>query len=634
MLLLFLLLNSTFFAISNSQNPLTEMRDAIQYELAVNNIENYSSYIEEIQNIDTKSQVSIFQTDDDFTEKNREKTADDFAGLEEIELTLENFNGFENATVSTITTLFVLLIVFYSISILLMEEVQLFPLVRTTEKGGVSYMAGKLCAIAIITIVANLLMWGNTLLLSIIKYGSIDFNASIQSFPSYYGTNLMVTAGEMFLLLFTSKIVITFFIATILYFIVMKTVQMQKILIIIGGIGLFQFFILQLEGSSTLFVLLRNLNLINLLSPQSYYEGYYNVNLLGAPVNILVLSVVFVVGGTVIFTVLNLKTFHGEVKPQKKRSGKAKKSSDRNHSLLYHEIYKFFIVNKGVLIMAVLVVMIGIRYESTSIGLSKDEQYYQQYIQLYEGVITDGTLKKIEIEEELILQYKEELQQLSIKYENGEIGAREVQDISTAIIAKLEAEPGFLRVKEQVDFLVKNVKNPVLVEELGYLEVANKTYNGKFQDALSFSMYIVFAILFFIPYFTYEYSSGVVKIARCYLKGRMVSLRMKMGIVMVIHTILYIGIWMPIFYKQMDIFHLYEGSISASNITGYGKVLASFTLEQAMVLTYVIRYMLGLAATTLMCYFACRLQNIVKACFAAIVVFLLPICIYLLWLSL
>ncbi len=630
MVFVFLVINTGLFYMDYSKTSFQEAEIGNENDIVVHNIENYAVYLEEIQEKGEGSQISIFQSGDEYVEKNNQKTARDFLHLEGTELTMTNYRTFSESTESEVTSIFIVVILCYGVVLLLMEESSIFPLIHTLKCGERRYMLGKILALFGLVIGVSILFWGSNHLLSLIVYGGIDYNVPIQSIPNYYTSNLNVSIGEMLLVLFGTRVLIYTLIVLVVYFIVLKLLQMQKIIMVIGSIIVLELFLKNLPGQGTIAVLLRNLNLVQLLSPHYIYGQYYNVSIGREPINLLVLCVIAVLLMIIIFFSLNVMTFstnsNNKIKEKRVRNKKVRVG----HSLIYHEGYKFLIDNKGMWIFIVFSGLIIARFQTTVIGIEQNERYYQEYIDRFGGEVTETTIAAIKDEVDSMNQYRAELELLPDRYENGEIGIRKMQSLSAGIVHQLEKEPALMRVQEQMKYLTSEVETPVLVDELGYLELANHGYVGKSIEIINVAIYVVFAILLYIRYFAYEYTSGVTCVATCYPRGGKVVWKYKVVYIVIAHTLIFIGIWLSMYWRIVSSYGIENGQALAENIESYkGVFMNRLTLNQALLVIYSIRYILTAACGGVLCVVACKIKEVTKAIFVAIIAFLIPICLYM-----
>lgn len=330
-------------------------------------VEHYPDYLADIQSQAEQSGISIFQDTSEYARKNLAATAKAFSSFEGTELSFVNSMTFADSTDFVITDILILALLFYLVMSMTIYEKEhhLFKLLRCTKKGRSSLIMSKSMLLVLGSLCFTLLFWGCNAFTAALKFGRLDFSAPLQSVYGYDGSILPLTIGQYLLLFLLCKMIVYTAVSFLMLGIALKTkytirVYIYTLFTFLLSFALYHF----IDGNSSLQIF-HYLNLIPLIRANDVFRFYFNLNFFQTPVNIIPLSVSFLVLLLLMFMAFNIYTFSSDKWDssilQKKRLFR---NSGRipGTSLFCHELYRLLISQKGIFIFVLLFALQGWLY--------------------------------------------------------------------------------------------------------------------------------------------------------------------------------------------------------------------------------------------------------------------------------
>lgn len=457
-------------------------------------VSEYNSYLESVQNTKNKlNGISIFQKESDsFSDRNIEKSAADYKGMDKIQICWQPSKGIVLALESSITDILLFLGIMLFVGSLITEEKEkrLLYITRATKHGMSTYLFGKLFALFIHTVVLSVAMVGANLLFAAFTTRIGDLTASIQSLAPYMESSLSISVIEYILLSILTKATVLFCFGTILS--AVAIISTKSFMPYFTGMIL-------LAISSILYITiptysnlcpLKYLNFIGSMEAEELYGAYLNLNINEIPVSRLTLTwttLVLLISTVVVLCLLiYLRGNHLELK--KLRISKFIRFHPHGN-LLRHEAYKLLITNRAVLILLCFAILIGYYGISQEYHPSVSEQYYQKMMLQLEGEFTEQKEQLILAEQSRFDEAIRKISQIDAMVSNGEIDDLTADSMKTQWESVLSFYPSFERIALQYD-RVKQYGGE-FIYDTGYLYLLGKQDNSLLICALLLSACMV-----------------------------------------------------------------------------------------------------------------------------------------------
>lgn len=597
-------------------------------------IKNYPDYLEQIQSQAELSEISIFEDVSEFSKKNLKETAKAFQSLQGISLSFNNSFAFQEATGFQITDIFVIIILLYVVNSLVITEKEkgLFALFRSTKNGRMHLILQKLLVVTIASLVLVMIFWGCNYVTACMKYGEVDLRTPLQTISGYDGSALPLTVLQYLLLFYFCKFVMY---TAIGYFFVWVALKIQyttnlylySLLVLVVEI----FFYYAIDGGSGLQIL-HYLNLIPLVNVNAVFRFYFNLNLFGIPVNLILLSaaagVIFLLlfGGLCIH-LFSSDRWNGTVRYR--QSGRKKKVHIPTPNLLSHEIYRLLIGHHGLALILLLVFMEIWMYSQRTSLLGTDEYFYKSYMQEIEGTVTSETELYLNREQERIKKYEMMMEDARTRYQNGEITAEEAAAVNMLADKNLRSRNGFQRVIEQYQYAEEN--DVPMVYDTGYGNLFGFGTDGYKKDCSQALVMILFLVLLFAEYNCIEYETGMIRLICTLPNGRRKLFGTKFAVCFVCTVIVFIISYVPELIYVANNFGMSEVSAPLKSIPAMqGNVLEEVTIGQYLLILYLIRFMMTVLTLILVMKISEWRKNMIQVTAIVLCVLALPLLIHIL----
>ena len=582
-------------------NFLYDISQQIEY------INSYPDFIDQMYDrAKAQSASSIFGDENSFSYKNLYKTANDYSGLKNTELSLVNSDAFIATIKYSLTDIFVIAIVLLICVYLFQYEREkgLYSLVRCTKFGRAKTIISKLVLLFALAAVVSILFVFCNFIINTFMYGSTDLSVNIQSISEFRNCTLTVTAGQFLILFAFAKIMGTFVISSFLalVFIIFSSSATMYLtgLVIIGA----EYLLYTLIGQNSFLNLLKYINIFYILDGGEFFGSYLNLNIFSNAVTSI--PIAFAVFGTVFLLCTVFSCILFCKRNQQKTAGIFSRLLEKFKSKFYTlngstsifkgEFYKFTVQNKmavmiGLLVLFAIISSFGtVRYPYSEIS----DADYKAYMEYLEGDIT------VEKENYMLEQqnYFDDLRQrLDEIAENSELSKNAKQAMSKSIENILNSKGiAFERVNEQYNRLLeineKGVDARFVDENIYKSFVSSKT--REWNDFALLCLVLVIAI----PYaFSPEYKNGMINLIRPTKNGKTKLFHRKITVQFTYLLIAFISLYMPYFVRFINTYGV--NSLNTPLVCIFENVQeTSFSVINAVVLNLVCYFLLAAAVTS------------------------------------
>lgn len=488
----------------------------------------YNSYLEEIENAAARQgSVSIFQNSEDtFSSRNIIKTADDMDKMSDV-IIKSNDSGVNLFFDRGYVEIIVLMLSVLSAYIIFFKEKEdgLYSLIKTMPNGNKNTFFSKICALFGVSFAVQLLVSVLSLFV-ILKFGGFgDLERSVQSVHSFMSCGIKCSVWEMMLLIFVLRIIGTFLVSLVFSVIALKVnnpVWFIFVDLCVIGLSILCTFI----PYQSVLSFFKYVNLVYVFDPARYISSYKNLDVLGYPINLVLIMAVVIFAAILLLTIIGMTIFKKkELVSQKiKIKNPFKNLSAMNHckSIFAFEMYKSGFVNKTVLILLIFTSFLAVMVLNTEYYRSPEDYYYSNYIEILNGELTQEKIDYIENEKQKIKEADEAAKILNEQYDSGKIGIADLQNGLKENEYSENRKSAFQRILNQYEYIKEN-PNAHFVYEAGFEKLFNVGEGNKSFGLINFismMLLIVICSSFIVPL---EYKSGMARILNCTVKGTKVT---------------------------------------------------------------------------------------------------------------
>ena len=521
----------------------------------IQSVKNYAQYLQDIESKAGLSEdVSIFRSEDAYTQRNARKTAHDFVSLRGNQLKLTNSKSITAATNFVATDIAIILILFVLAGYLITTEKQkgLFALIRPTRHGKGRLIFAKISVMSLTTVIISIIFWASNIILCGVLYGFSDFGAPIQSVAGFIGSILPFSILRYLLLFVISKTVV--YIILGLFFLWFAQTSRFAVLIYIKIIILFllSLAVYLLTPAHSGLIMLRYINIIHFMLVTPIYKYYYNLNIFSFPVNMIL---IFVISSILLIAVLiwvNTLCFcendvvEMERLPYFRRTRTKKRA---NVSVLHHELYKTLIANKALIVMILLLGFQVFSLINRTNPVVGDEYYYRQYMRALEGPQTEAKHELLSKEADRFLNIDTQIQTVNEKYAAGEISRLEYEQSLRYYSNEQITRQAFSMVLDRVQYMHDKREETGaevwFVYEKGWDYLFGGAYTGAWLDMVNALAMVIAMIASYSAVFSNEFSSGMIRVISTCKGGRLETVKKKIRICLAWASVILIVSYLP-----------------------------------------------------------------------------------------
>lgn len=586
----------------------------------------YGAYLRSVQESkNILGGISVFgeQDENNFSFRNIQKSADDYADLNTEGVRWTPSKTIVSVMESPWTDILLILLAFLVVGSLITEEKQkgLFFITRSTKYGISNSIISKLSALLIHCLVFSALFYGANYLFFGFSAGWCDMGAKLQSLAPYMESNLPVSiSGYIFLSVFTKDLVIfgAGAMLTAVCILSEKVVlpYLFGLAVWSGSWALYQFVPAASKSSIAKYI-----NLFGILRTENLYGAYLNLDVAGYPVSRVVLSWIAIAAVVLCGTALNYVFFLKGKNLQIKRRAKRISFRFRPYScLLRHEGYKILITNHALAVLLAFCALIGYHELTHTYTPSVQEQYYQDIMLRLEGKQTGEKIDLIESEAARYREAFEEIDRIDMAVASGGL------DEETGRVMKIKWQgitafyPAFQRVEQQYRSVSEN--GGKYIYDTGYLYLLGIMGDGGINNFLLVTIGIILA---FSHVISMEYQNGAWGILCATAKGKRNIITRKI-VVCLISTAIFLAVpFICRFISVSAVFPVHGMFYAAQSIPFYQGWPSYIPAAGLILLKLTLQMISGFILTIVMIVISGWRRSHVQAIFFGFLILCVPI---------
>jgi len=586
-----------------AQNIRQEEAFAEEISQEMTMLSGYDGFLSEIKSkSETLSDISIFSknTSDGFSARNIQKTAEDYARMENTSIRYDISHGVVSAISFLVTDCLAFLFLFVFSFIMMFEEKgrNLYAFIKPTPRGRAVTMAAKIAVLAVYTAAITLLLYGSNLLYFHFTTGLGNIDRSIQSIGTFMGSAINLSVGQFLLCFLLLKWLACFVIGLLVLFASTLLCKLPSAFGLCTALLLGSFALYTFIPDNSKITMLGHINLFGLFRVQDMLGQYLNLNVFGYPVSLfdlrlgvmLFLMVGLIAGGVAAFR----RTNRSHAAPL--RIGILRwhiPGFAPGKGVLRNELYKAIRMNKAGLALAVYMLITLYSMVSTSIYLPPNEIVYKSYMNRLEGPVTQ---EKADFLEEERLRFE------GIQSQLDSIDARLAEGVITDVQALEERQPlerelfkaqGFEQVWARYLYL-KETPQAQFVYEGGYRELFGISEE---TGGMEFPAMCMMLILCCYALFPVEYASGVSKLLESTPLGRSYLSKRKLQIGMVFALIITVFGLLPGFVTTAEAYGLPALSAPVRSLEAYTYMPPFLSIGVFLFLCFALKLLACLTVT-------------------------------------
>lgn len=590
-------------------------------------INNYSKKYEAIKN-NAKMLLSgkEYSDADSFSVRNINKTLEDFAVTENIQLT----NTDETAADSLINfkfTDYAMLVLVISIVMSMYDERKksVWDYVYSTKNGREKIAANKLYGLSAGVIISALLMYMSNVVCANIKYGSLgDMSRAAQSNENFENIVLKISLGGALAAAWIIKVSVLILMGIVLWLLI-SNLRGQVIPFLIYGSMMFaEYYMYSETDIHSVWKNLKYINIFGVLDSQEMLGTYVNLNLFGYAVNRI--NFMCIVLFILLMAAVLLMICFGKKRPfVLRKSNRALGIFKRSTSIFGQEIYKTFITQKIWFVFILYIIGVCIITRPHEIMYDYGMVVYNQYMENLSGDVTQQKLTYLENE---IALWNNQIEELIIK-QGSETESYEMQKISEKIknvqTAKDVTEKIYDEALELMEIKADGT-NVGFVNSIGYDRlIGGSSKSNAYMDSI---VILVFMILTVAVVWSYDNQCEMSESIKACINGRGKYAEAKYGVAAVL-VILAVLILFAFRFAETDIeYGMNNLSMSIRSLSYFREGTPNVSIGVFLGIFLIIRCVNSFLTAVIIMYISSKAKNNIVSIVINIAVFLLPACMY------
>ncbi|MGN0502307.1 MAG: hypothetical protein ACI4HN_05235, partial [Ruminococcus sp.] len=518
-------------------------------------INSYPDFISEMYDrAKAQSASSIFGDENSFSYKNLYKTADDYSGLKDTQLSLVNSDSFTAMVKYGLTDFFVIAVVLLICIYLFGYERDkgLYSLIRCTKFGRFKTIIAKLAVLFVLSAVVSVLFVLSDFSVNTFLYGSTDLSVNVQSISEFRNCTLPVTSGQFLLLFVLAKIIGIFVVSSLLALVfICFSSSAAMYLTGLGAVGA-EYLLYTLIGQNSFLNLLKYINIFYILDGGEFFGSYLNLNIFSnavtsVPIVLAVFGAVFVLCAVFSCVVFCKRNQQKKANVFSKLFEKIKSKFFRingSTGVLKGEIFKFTVQNKMAVVFVLLVLFAvvssfgTVRYPYSQVS----DADYKAYMEYLEGDITSEKENYIAEQQQYFDGLRQRLDEITV---NTELSESTKQAMSKSIENILNSKGvAFERVCEQYSRLLELKESGVdarFIDE----NIYSTFVSSKTREWNDFAL-LCLILLIAVPYvFSVEYRNGMINLFRPTRNGKTKLFIRKIAVLFMFTLLSFIAVYLP-----------------------------------------------------------------------------------------
>ena len=492
----------------------------------------FQEKLDQIQkNDETMSQISIFKNNKS-TGKSIDKTTKDYQRLKDTTVELGNDDFITSVCSYEKSAYFVFVFVLVLVWQMLAERKKgLWVVVYASAKGRMWLAVrrvGVILASISLYVLAN---QGILFLASGIIYGfETNINRSIQSIPLFSSFTIPMSEMQFIGIYCLTVILASVFMALFVWFVFVVADNRMIALFLMLVVYLAGYLLYANIAEQSYMVVLKYLNFFYFLNAAEMFSSYFNFKIAGQVLNRIPVIYAFLAVGIALFAVSGVVVdawggrWHKEsllVRMAEWLIARAR-CVTAHFSILGMELYKILVIQKGAVILLVLLYLCASNLNSYPLYYTPKEEFMNAFYAEYKGPLTKDAVQYMLDSEKEAAQKTKAYEEAMDAYKKGELNEEE------KVIAdmKYEAASGIIsgsaELRTHLTYLTKAQKvlnEPMwVVNPMGYERLlGDKSYERQVQENLKV---MVATLLMMASVFAFERKKGTKEILCATLRGR------------------------------------------------------------------------------------------------------------------
>lgn len=561
-------------------------------------IRDYDEFLSEMPaRAESLTSISIFTKPDSFSYRHILKSVEDYGRLDGISIAADYSQGVLALTEDRYTILFLLVLMLFVAGVLYPEEVdsRMITLLTANKKGRLPLALAKWMTLTVFAVLTALIVSLGKIIIAGKVLGFGDLSRQIQSVSYFRNCCHWLTVGgflERTVLFWVLVMVFASGLLSLVFWL-FRDVRFS------GGIYgiylLISYLAYWFIDDASIWNIWKFINPFSFADVSGRFSSYQNLNFFGYPIS------VFLSGGVAFAIVLGIilagylvafaRCYQIKLPSVRLHRKTRIKGSTR---LWQHEMFRLWIGNYGIVILAVLMV---INYRNTEKGellLDEDDYNYYAYSQQIRGEITPETDLWIAQEAEKFTGIPEKSAELVDLYKQGEIDEYTYLKESQALELFSKKQKAFNEISSQYWELKEVQERGIPVHFINAI-ATNAMFGNMPRYVWSGMLLLLVCVFSLCGMFSNDYQTNMIYLVHTTRKGRSSAFLAKYGMMLVLYSLGFLCLAFSFWYNWVVTYQMYDWGAPLQSISQFTQVKGNISIIGFIMLWFIQMYLSGCA---------------------------------------
>lgn len=561
-------------------------------------IGDYDTFLSEMPaRAESLTSISVFTTPNSFSYRHILKSVEDYGRLDGISIAADYSQGVLVLTGDRYTILFLLVLMLFVAGVLYPEEVdsRMITLLTANKKGRLPLAFAKWMTLTLFAILTALIVSLGKIIIAGRVLGFGDLSRPIQSVSYFRNCCHWLTVGGFLgrTVLFWALVMVFASGLLSLVFWLFRDVRFSGG--IYGSYLLISYLAYRFIDNASIWNIWKFVNPFSFADVSGRFSSYQNLNFFGYPIFVFMSGgVTFAIALGIIlagyfmaFTrcyQINLPSVHLHRKTRIKGST----------GLWLHEMFRLWIGNYGIVILAVLIIWGYRSTERDELLLSEDEYNYYAYSQQIRGEVTLETDRWIAQETDKFNSIPEKSAGLVSLYKQGEIDEYTYLKESQELELLSKKDKAFSEISSQYRELKEVQERGIPVHFINAI-ATNAMFGNMPRYVWSGMLLLLVCVFSLCGMFSNDYQTNMIYLVHTTRKGRDSVFLAKYGVMLILYSLGFLCLALSLWYNWVVTYQMYDWGAPLQSISQFTQVKGNISIIGFIVMWFIQMYLSGCA---------------------------------------
>ena len=561
-------------------------------------IKDYDAFLSEMPaRAESLTSISIFTKPGSFSYRHILKSVEDYGQLDGISISADYSQGILALTGDRYTILFLLVLMLFVAGVLYPEEVdsRMITLLTANKKGRLPLALAKWMTLTLFSVFTALIVSLGKIIIAGKVLGFGDLSRPLQSVSYFRNCSHWLTVGGFLRYTVLFWVLVMVFAGGLLSLVFWLFRDVRFSGGIYGVYLLISYLAYWFIDDASIWNTWKFINPFSFADVSGRFSSYQNLNFFGYPLSVFMSGgVTFAIALGIIlagyfmaFTrcyQINLPSVRLHRKTRIKGST----------GLWLHEMFRLWIGNYGIVILAVLIIWGYRSTERDELLLSEDEYNYYAYSQQIRGEITPETDLWIAQETEKFTGIPEKSAELVSLYKQGEIDEYTYLKESQELELLSKKDKAFSEISAQYQELKEVQERGIPVHFIN--DIATNAMFGNMPRYVWSGMLLSLVCVFSLcGMFSNDYQTNMIYLVHTTRKGRDSVFLAKYGVMLILYSLGFLCLALSLWYNWVVTYQMYDWGAPLQSISQFTQVKGNISIIGFIVMWFIQMYLSGCA---------------------------------------